>query len=74
MRTNAAQAASAFITESKTILTTSPGAPEKAAIPRAIPLGLKTRWDGGCWGGRGAHVGSRGAGGRPPGTPARVTD
>ncbi len=42
MSTNAAQATSAFITESKTILTTSPGPPEKAAIPRAIPLGLKT--------------------------------
>ncbi len=62
MSTNAAQATSAFITESKTILTTSPGAPEKAAIPRAIPLGLKT---GPAAAGVGAvAVLTRGGGGR----------
>ena len=71
MRTNAAHAASAFTSDSSTILTTMPGAPEKAAIPRAMPLGLKTGPGASAAGAVAVLMGAEGSGagvrgGRPP--------
>src|SRR4051794_26540718 len=74
--TYAAQAASAFETESRTILTTSPVGPEKAAIARALQAGWRAGGGGGAGRVSGDAVRGRGAGagrrGRPEGRPRRV--